>query len=410
MKRVLFIALILSSTLAEAQSKSTPWTDFTKHNYTNLESLSYTLHHTVHFANGTESSRIASIYADTSDFYFNDLEDSTLLRVSDDSLWLIEYAYANISYGPRHYKHEGMNMYYYIRDRYTWNLAKYAPFYFRPGATDLPFALEETKDTIFDGTPCLIIKFSQQISWAYNKETKKNDIPVTDYIWYYCNKDSYWVEKIVVAKNTDGTGRREVFEFKNIQTARKNNLDSTKYIIHNLLYSNYAKYDFTVEDAPSVIGWGGSDTLLSDEVLHFPLVNTLGDTVRLADAKGWILLDFWIYGCRPCASFWTELQQEKDSLGYRRLEHNGIQLFCINNEGGVTQKFIGYANRFHAHDIMYAARGLHFLDTRMTPTYYLFAPNHDLVYHGYSKQIIDTLLDAKKRYEQKAQCQNKEKE
>jgi hypothetical protein len=85
-------------------------------------------------------------------------------------------------------------------------------------------------------------------------------------------------------------------------------------------------------------------------------------------------------------------------------------LFCINNEGGVTQKFIGYANRFHAHDIMYAARGLHFLDTRMTPTYYLFAPNHDLVYHGYSKQIIDTLLDAKKRYEQKAQCQNKEKE
>ena len=407
MRKVLFIIAFMTNSLLFAQSGYSFWSDFAKHKYTNLECISYTLHHTIHFANGNESSRIASVFADSMDLYFNDSKDTTLLHVNADSIWLIEYAYANISYGPRDYSHTGMNMYYYLRDRYTWQLINYAPFYFHPGKTDLQFSEEEIKDTVIDNIPFSIITFSQQISWTYNNDTKKYDIPVIDYIWFYCNRNTYWVDKIIVANTPDGSGRREIFEFKDIKTSGIDNTDVSKYGIRDPKYSDYAKYNFTTEFAPSVIGSGSNDTLLSDEILYFPLVNVHNDTIRLADSKGWILLDFWIYGCAPCISFWNELHREKDSIGYRTLEHDGIQLFCINNEGGVTQKFIDYATRFHTQDIMYAARGFNKLNTRMTPSYYLFAPNHDLVYHGYTKNIIDTLLNAKEKYEQEVSIKKK---
>ena len=90
---------------------------------------------------------------------------------------------------------------------------------------------------------------------------------------------------------------------------------------------------------------------------------------------------------------------KKKSLGYRRLENEGINIYCINTYGGVTERMIQYAKMFDADDIVYSSRQMIALDYTFTPTYYLFAPNRDLVYLGYDKDIINTLLKAKQNYQ-----------
>lgn len=347
----------------------------------------------------------ASVWADTSHFYKNEL-DSTLLHVTDDSIWLIENKYANVSYGPKEYETAGMNRYYYIRETYSWDLLRYVPIYFRPGQTVLRGDIDNVTDTSIDGTAYHIVRTSQQVSFLFNEETQEYDIPKKDYIWHYCNDETHWVDKVIVAQTADCSGRYVVYEFKDIETSLRD-LDLSLFSKGNPLYRDYAVYDFTKETAPSVIGKGTDNTLMTDEVLDFPMVNALGDSVLLRDVEGWILLDFWSYGCRPCAEFWRGLQKEKDSLGYRRLEHEGIRLFCINSKGGLTEKFLNHAQHFQAPDIMYAARGMQLLQVNVYPTYYLFAPNRELVFHGYTKNITDTLLKAKREYERVRKPQTK---
>ena len=137
---------------------------------------------------------------------------------------------------------------------------------------------------------------------------------------------------------------------------------------------------------------------MTNEILSFPLSGADGDTVYLRDEAGWILIEFWTYGCKPCAKFLQTIQDEKNSLGYRRLENEGINIYCINTYGGVTEHMIQYAKTFDAEDIVYSSRQMIALDYTFTPTYYLFAPNRDLVYRGYDKDIINTLLKAKRNY------------
>ena len=106
------------------------------------------------------------------------------------------------------------------------------------------------------------------------------------------------------------------------------------------------------------------------------------------------------------AVFRDTLAKEQDSLGYRILKKNGISIFCINNSGGVSNRFKTYASQWKAEDILYAARGMEFLNIRCTPYYYLFAPDNRLVYHGTTTDITDTLLSAKSKYEKQKRTDN----
>lgn len=382
------------------------WENFSATKLKPAMELSYSLHHTIHYHDTLPEVHIsASVWADRVHFYKNEL-DSTLLHVTDDSIWLIENKYANVSYGPKEYETSGMNRYYYIRETYSWDLLRYVPIYFRPGQTVLRGEIDNVTDTSIGGTAYHIVRTSQQVSFLFNEETQEYDIPKTDYIWHYCNDETHWVDKVIVAQTADCSGRYVVYEFKDIETSMRD-LDLSLFSKDNSIYKDYAVYDFTKETAPSVIRQGTYNTLMTDEVLDFPMVNALGDSVLLRDVEGWILLDFWSYGCRPCAEFWRGLQKEKDSLGYRRLEHEGIRLFCINSKGGLTEKFLNHAQHFQATDIMYAARGMQSLQVNAYPTYYLFAPNRDLVFQGYAKNITDTLLKAKSEYERSHKPQTK---
>ena len=403
---ILLCFLLGAGELFSQNATNEYWERFSAEKIKPATELCYTLHYTVHYHDTLpETYASASIWADNAHFYLNE-QDSTLLHVTDDSIWLFENKYANISYGPKEYETSGMSRYYYIRERFSWDLLRYVPIYFRPGRTTLRGNIESVTDTSIDGMAYHIVRTSQQESFLFNEETQEFDIPLTDYIWHYCNDETHWVDKVIVAQTADCSGGYEVYEFKDIETSMRN-LDLSLFSIGGSSYKDYTVYNFTKETAPSVIGRGSDNTLMTDEILDFPMVNALGDSVRLRNVDGWVLLDFWIYGCRPCAEFWQSMQKEKDSLGYRRLEHEGIHLFCINTKGGLTEKFLDHAQHFQAADIMYAARGMQLLRVDSYPTYYLFSPNRELVFRGSVSDVTDTLLKAKREYERSHKSQTK---
>lgn len=402
----LFCFLLGAGELFSQNETNEYWEWFSAWKIKLANELCYTLQYTEHYHDTLpETHTTALVWVDNAHFYLNEL-DSTLLHVTDDSIWLFENKYANISYGPKEYETAGINRYYYIRDRFSWNLFRYVPIYSRPGRTTLSGSIDSVIDTSIDGTAYHIVRTSLQESFLFNEETQEFDIPLTDYIWYYCNDEIKWVDKVIVAQTADCSGRYVVYEFKDIENSVRD-LDLSLFSMDNSFYKNYFVYDFTKEASPSVIGKGTDNTLMTDEILDFPMVNALGDSVRLRDMDGWILLDFWTYGCRPCAEFWRSMQKEKDSLGYRRLEHAGIRMFCINSKGGLTEKFLNHAQYFQAVDIMYASRGMHLLRVDTYPTYYLFSPNRELVFCGSAMDVTDTLLKAKHEYEHSHKSQTR---
>lgn len=400
MKKVIIILFSLYLSLCgQSQEAANYWESFASLRLKNTDSICFTLTYSRHEHDTVPNIKnTAIIGADRKNLYIISHE-TRLLHISTDSMCIIEHDYENITYGPRYYNvRNQQNLYGFIKRNQTFNLYSYAPYYSQPGKIDIG-KIEDITDTLIGETPYHIVKSVYQEGWNYNKKTKKYDIPLIHYMWTYCNDETHWVDKVQASPTDNLDGIYEILEFKNIDTSRMTHEWKSQFDRFNTKYKKYAVYDYTVMPAPSV-AYSGADTTLTDSLLNAPLVNAMGDTIRLADVNGWFVLEFWTYGCRPCVEFMADLKKEKDSLGYTQLEHNGVRIFCINNEGPATPKFIDYAKRLMATEYMYASREMGAMEIRVTPTYYLFSPNRDPVYIGYSKNITETLLSAKRKYEE----------
>ena len=404
-KLVLVIVAIIAMKAAGAQDTATFWQKFSDVRYKNLSEVSYTLIHKRHFPE-VEYVDTAYVEADTNAFVFL-RNDGFSLKVSDDSLYLIDAECGNISYGPKEYqlpRPTSMNMYDYIRDHYQWDLLRYAPFYLHLSHTRLYAETDSVYEALDGGTPYHVMRQHLLRGYQYNEETKEYDIPVSDLIVVYCNDNTHWVDRVVVYPSDDTSYYTE-FVFLDIRPNKRGRVGKDLFDLHAPQYKKYAKYDYVQAVAPSVIGIRSRDTTVTDKLLDFPLEGYNGDTTYLRQEKGWVLLEFWQYGCKPCVEFLNQLEQEKESLGYRRLEHAGVRIFCVNPKGGVTPTFKQHAERYHAQDILYGARGMFLLNIGYYPKYYLFSPSRELVFHGTTESaednIIDILLEAKQRYEAK---------
>lgn len=400
-----FLSILFSAigfVYSYAQTNVQFWPEFAARKYEKAKTISYTMIYS--------KKLIDTIYIDTSYVEADSSEVTMLqngafaLRVSNDSLWLVDELYGNISFGPREYqiRKNGMNMYYYIRDHYQHKLIKYAPFYLNPSYTNLFAETDSVYHTFFGDTSYFVAHQHMLTGHQYNEQTEQYDIPITDSIIMYCNDRSHLVDKIVVFHGLDTTYFEE-FRFCNVMPIKQRHTDSNIFDINSSRYANYAKYDYTKAVAPSLIGTYTGNTDMTSELLNYPLVGYNGDTIYLRQGTGWVLIDLWSYGCPPCVRFLKQLQQEVDSLGYRQIENEGIRLYCINPKGGVTPQFRKYAERWAAQDILYSARGIGSeLKASCWPSIYLFAPNGDLVFHNeceYIPDLTETIIKMKHDYE-----------
>ncbi len=403
MKKILAILVsAMGFVYSYAQNNHSFWTDFASRKYEKAKTISFTL---IYSKKLVDTTYIDTSYVEADSSEVTMLQNGAFaLRVSNDSLWLVDELHGNISFGPREYqiRKNGMNMYYYIRDHYQHKLIMYAPFYLNPSYTNLFAETDSVYHTFLGDTSYFVAHQHMLTGHQYNEQTEQYDIPITDSIIMYCNDRSHLVDKIVVFHGLDTTYYEE-FRFCNVMPFKQRNIDSNIFDINSPSHANYTKYNYTQTVAPSLIGTYTGNTDMTNELMNYPLVGYDGDTTYLRQSTGWVLIDLWIYGCPPCVSFLKHLQKEVDSLGYRQIEKEGVRLYCINPKGGVTPQFRKYAERWAAQDILYSARGIGSeLKASCWPSIYLFAPNGDLVFHNeceYIPDLTETIIKMKHDYE-----------
>ena len=336
-----------------------------------------------------------------------------MIYVSKDSLKLVDLYNGNLSYGSRYSDTTVQDtageimfdMYAQIRNSYLHNIQRYAWFYFYPEKRDTLFldAFYSIRDTVISG-----IRYKElglTYLGGYSRHSDKEEWKAFyDTLHLYCNTNDHLVKTIHYASSNFPGGSYD-FEFTDFTFHSDNRWDSL-FDFNHPRYKDFIAYNFQTDPAPSECGRWCANIQMNDSVRHCPLEASGGETVYLKDFKEWKLLDFWHFGCKACAFFHRDLQKERDSLGYRILEREGIRLFCINYEGGRTGKFCEYAEHFGIPDIAYASRDIsRFISIPHFPYFYLFSPSGELVYRG--DLDYAAILKAKQNYEKNPKKQIK---
>lgn len=176
------------------------------------------------------------------------------------------------------------------------------------------------------------------------------------------------------------------FSFEN----RQSYIDSI-FNFDNKEYEKFSKYDI-VNSEP----YYSFDTIVTDKLLDFPLVDLNNDTTTLREQEGWVLLNFCTITSDYSMRQLDRYAKEKDSLGYRILEKEGIKIMAIEHKSNNMEYIEKYAKRHHSEDITYSAKGIfNAIDVNWWECYYLISPDKKAVYRteklGDYSEIINKL-------------------
>lgn len=336
--------------------------------------------------------------------------DSYYLLVTPDSLKLVDWETGNLSYGSRNAAIQDttqeyyFNLYWNIQDDYCHQVQQYVWFYLFPLRRDsVRPSFKPLRDTMFNGMTYKILQWNKL--GGYIIDDKNNSkTPYYEQIFYYFNPASHWVERVEVWN--DYMEYTQCFDFINLRFLDNPMTFDTLFNFHHSRYKDFKAYNFQIDPAPSEMGRYSENIVMDDSVKECPLMGTNGKSFFLKDCQDWVLLDFWRFPCKACRLFHLDLKKEKDSLGYRILEKEGIRIFCINYETGMTEKYQEYARSCDLSDIAYASRDIsRFLNIPHFPYYYLFSPKGELVFRG--DLDYEAMLKAKRQYEKNPKKQIK---
>ena len=173
------------------------------------------------------------------------------------------------------------------------------------------------------------------------------------------------------------------FSFEN----RQSYIDSI-FNFDNKEYEKYSKYDI-VNSEP----YYSFDTIVTDKLLDFPLVDLNNDTTTLREQEGWVLLNFCTITSDYSMRQLDRYAKEKDSLGYRILEKEGIKIMVIEHKSNNMEYIEKYAKRHHSEDITYSAKGIfNAIDVNWWECYYLISPDKKVFFRTSKLEDYEEIL------------------
>lgn len=224
---------------------------------------------------------------------------------------------------------------------------------------------------------------------SYNKYRSKT-------IGFNCNVDSYintetnFLDSIYMEWNEDDFTVLEYLTFYDVSYENRQSYIDSIFDFSNAEYEPYSRYDEFTMPVMAI------SNQMSQGLLDYPLVNLEGDTTSIREQDGWILLNFWTTNCGPCLQHLKEYSHEKDSLGYRILENEGIKILAIEHRSNNLEHIRQIASKSNSEDIAYSAKDI--MTVINIPTlgyYYLVSPNKEIVYEtgdlGDYSEIINKL-------------------
>ena len=196
-----------------------------------------------------------------------------------------------------------------------------------------------------------------------------------------------------IYKNSYGEIYNNYYKIDNYSFESKQHILDSIFDLQNIRYADYAHYD---EKTSPQCQTRSENKTACDELLDYPLVNLEGDTTSIREQEGWILLNFWTTGCEPCIEHLMRMAAEKDSLGYRILENEGIKILAIEHKSNNMEIIAKRASKTKSEDIMYSGKGIGTgINIPTLGYYYLVSPNKEIVYEtgdlGDYSEIINKL-------------------
>ena len=231
----------------------------------------------------------------------------------------------------------------------------------------------------------------------YNNITSKYDIPIQYSVYSYVNVHNYHIDSVFVKNITNND-----FELKTTYIISDISFEDKQSFFESILdfsKSIYYDYSFHNEDNLPYSMRGSTNDTINDVIKNYPLVSIHGDTTYIKDKNSWILLNLWCKDCPSCIETLLNYKNEIDSLGYRTLENEGIEILAINYKTDNIALLENIAQKTSSKDIMYSAKGLNtHISIPYLGYYYLISPDKNIVYKDYNLEDYSKLLNAKKEY------------
>ena len=212
-------------------------------------------------------------------------------------------------------------------------------------------------------------------------------VPDDDSIFYFVNKATNLVERVDVYvhnKLREEYGYQyERYLFHNVKILESIPTFGDEWNINSPIYANTPKYNIYQHIPASLANIRTKEQykVTDQQLLDYPLLDVNGDTVYIGQMRGWLLIDFFQYGCPPCAKFHKKIQDESKDNGMCILEKHGIQVVCIHPKTGLSDAFKHYVEKFGLQTRAYCARELAPLVGNLNyyPKYYLISPDKKIV-------------------------------
>lgn len=164
--------------------------------------------------------------------------------------------------------------------------------------------------------------------------------------------------------------------------------------------------NFTILNDIHTRNYNNAQQELNTETLSFPIINLEHDTTTISLKSNWILLDLWMFGCGGCNYGFETFKKERDSLGYRIIENQGIEIVSVNALSDNYELISEFAEKYDCLDIVYSAKGINkklALVNYGFPSYYLISPDKQIVWRSNYLGDYSELLKAKADYEKQHQ-------
>lgn len=325
--------------------------------------------------------------------YYNDKDSSIVFvtdsvellknyyKIYDDKIIMVDGMYQDFTTFTK-----SKSIYYDLCRENIESRFKFIPYYLK-ATLGMPLMTrnlfqEYHKDTIVNGLEKIMFYGETVKSHVYNYETQSLGEWTQYMAITWVDKQSLMVDSVFAFE------MNEILPVEKIRYTISNlNFEDCSSFYSSIFNPNQERYkDFTFCDDENIPANMRKtlNTSANVSLLNFSIYNLDKDSVCINNLDGWLLLDFWSFGCRPCAQQFKTLRQENDSLGYTILEKNGIQILSINPLSDNIQALKDYAEKFKAEKYVYFSKGINqFIRIDAYPTYYLISPSKEIIYNSH---------------------------
>lgn len=238
-----------------------------------------------------------------------------------------------------------------------------------------------------DGTKYKILSFDNKR--IYTKDNSTGEwIPNFSEVFLFVNNKTKLVERIETRKiknnEFDTINEDMTYYFSDYNYNNHDSYVDSLFDFNRKEYS-YFKKNYGDKRLISDERAEEKDTIMNDKILNYPILRLSGDTTTIKELDGWLLLDFWFIGCKPCMESFAHLSKEKQENGELVLEKENIKVLLINPLSSNSDMIRKTIDKFNLTEYFYHSRDINkLLPISHMPHLFLISPDKKIVYiaHG----------------------------